>query len=63
MKRIPKLDALRGIAAVGTVIFHSWPTVFFLGSSFVDLFLVLSGYLITSIIIHNLNEDGFLRAL
>ena len=62
MKRIPELDAVRGIAALGIVMFHAYRTVFYLGWSFVDLFFVLSGYLITTIIIDNLGEHGFLRA-
>ncbi len=62
MKRIPELDAVRGIAALGIVMYHAYLTVFYLGWCFVDLFFVLSGYLITTIIIDNLGENGFLRA-
>ena len=29
--RIPELDAFRGIAAVGVVLFHAFPALFFLG--------------------------------
>ena len=59
---IPELDAFRGLAALGVVLFHAFPTVFFLGWSFVDLFFVLSGYLITSIILRHGNADSFFTA-
>jgi peptidoglycan/LPS O-acetylase OafA/YrhL len=62
MRQIPELNAIRGMAAVGVVLFHAYPSVFFLGWSCVDLFFVLSGFLITSIIIENHTKDGFLIA-
>jgi peptidoglycan/LPS O-acetylase OafA/YrhL len=62
MKRIEELDAVRGLAAVGVVMFHAYPSIFFLGWSCVDLFFVLSGFLITTIIIGNLSKEGFLIA-
>jgi peptidoglycan/LPS O-acetylase OafA/YrhL len=62
MKRIPELDALRGLAAIGVVAFHAFPSVFFWGWSCVDLFFVLSGYLITTIIIRQQSQQGFLRS-
>ena len=61
MRRIPELDALRGLAAVSVVAFHAWPTVFFLGWAGVDLFFVLSGFLITSIILEQHHDPRFLR--
>ena len=62
MKHVPELDSIRGLAAVTVAIFHAFPYLFFLGWSAVDLFFVLSGYLITTIIVHNLSSESFLRA-
>src|SRR5207244_4564952 len=62
MKEIPELDSVRGLAAAGIVLYHAFPFVFFLGWSCVDLFFVLSGYLITTIIIEHHRAPGFLRA-
>ena len=50
-ERFPALDGLRGIAAVGVVLFHVYPKYTFWCWSFVDLFFVLSGFLITRILI------------
>src|SRR5438876_336938 len=62
MKRILELDALRGIAAVGVVLFHAYPHTFFFAWSFVDLFFVLSGYLITTIVLRHLQAPDLLKA-
>lgn len=62
VKRIPELDALRGLAAVGVVLFHAFPHTFYWGWSCVDLFFVLSGYLITTIILRERNRAGFLQS-
>lgn len=67
MRRIPELDALRGIAAIGIVAFHygigfeaaSRFTRF--GITSLELFFVLSGYLISSIILAHSGGRGFLR--
>ena len=56
---MPELDALRGLAAVGVVAYHAWPSTFFLGWSCVDLFFVLSGFLISTIILEHVAEHGF----
>ena len=69
MRRIPELDAIRGIAVLVVVVHHlhfmtgtrlNW----FLehGWMAVDLFFVLSGFLITSIIIANDNDMAFFRS-
>jgi len=57
MKRIPELDSLRGIAASGIVVFHIDPTHIFWMWTFVDLFLVLSGFLITRILLESIAKD------
>ncbi len=58
--RIIELDALRGMAAVAVLICHL-PRGFWFGETGVDLFFVLSGFLITGIILRSLNQPRFLR--
>lgn len=58
--RIAELDAIRGLAAVAVMIFHSRRDFWF-GATGVDLFFVLSGYLISEIILQNRHRHGFLR--
>jgi peptidoglycan/LPS O-acetylase OafA/YrhL len=62
MRRIPDLDSLRGIAALAIMAFHLNPPAFAPGWTGVDLFFVLSGYLITGIILRHGETKGFLRA-
>lgn len=55
----PDIDGLRAIAVLSVVIFHisaSWLPNGFLG---VDIFFVISGYLITSIIYRDINQGKF----
>jgi peptidoglycan/LPS O-acetylase OafA/YrhL len=61
MRRVPELDALRGIAAIMVLSLHLGlgPRYGVLGSA-VDLFFVLSGYLITRIILRHEVDRGFL---
>ena len=61
MKRVPELDSLRALAAVVVLFFHLDPLRYFPGWTGVDLFFVLSGYLITSIILKNADSPGFYR--
>jgi peptidoglycan/LPS O-acetylase OafA/YrhL len=58
--RIPELDAVRGLAAVAIVVYHANQARFPWGWAAVDLFFVLSGFLITSIILRHGNSRGFL---
>jgi peptidoglycan/LPS O-acetylase OafA/YrhL len=58
--RVPELDAIRGLAAVAVLLAHL-PRNFWLGVTGVDMFFVLSGYLITSIIVTNLDQPRFFR--
>jgi peptidoglycan/LPS O-acetylase OafA/YrhL len=57
--RVAELDAIRAIAALAVLATHL-PLGFWFGETGVDLFFVLSGYLITTIIMRNHAEDGFL---
>ena len=60
MQRVKELDSIRGLAALAIVIYHLWfPAVAAFGLA-VDLFFVLSGYLITTIILDNALTEGFL---
>ena len=58
--RIPELDALRGAAALAVVVFHANARWLRWGWASVDLFFVLSGYLITAIILRHGDRPGFL---
>jgi peptidoglycan/LPS O-acetylase OafA/YrhL len=60
IERIKELDAIRGLAALTIVFFHLWLDRFGILGSAVDLFFVLSGYLITTIILNNTLNDRFL---
>ena len=59
-RRVPELDSLRGLAALAIVIYHADPRIIPFGWAAVDLFFVLSGYLITSIILRHGSTPGFL---
>ncbi len=56
---LPALDGLRGVAVIGVVLFHA-DALLRGGYLGVDLFFVLSGYLITSIILSELDATGTL---
>ncbi len=58
--RITELDALRGLAAVVIVVFHSNTRRMPWGWAAVDLFFVLSGFLITGIVLRHGGTRGFL---
>jgi peptidoglycan/LPS O-acetylase OafA/YrhL len=61
MRRIAELDSLRGVAALVVVLHHYWVRYVPFGWISVDLFFVLSGYLITSIILKGAEDRYFLR--
>ena len=55
----PDIDGLRAIAVLSVVIFHAFPE--YLGGGFigVDVFFVISGFLITSLILREQREERF----
>jgi peptidoglycan/LPS O-acetylase OafA/YrhL len=53
------IDGLRAISVVAVVLYHAFPTRISGGYVGVDIFFVLSGYLITEIIITKLNNHEF----
>ena len=55
----PDIDGLRALAVLAVVIFHAFPAVLPGGFIGVDVFFVISGFLITSIILKGLEQDSF----
>lgn len=55
----PDIDGLRGFAILSVVVFHAFPTVLRGGFVGVDIFFVISGFLISSIIFMNLQRNDF----
>jgi len=53
------IDGLRAIAVLSVVSFHAFPNMIKGGFVGVDIFFVISGYLITSIIFENLERGSF----
>ena len=55
----PEIAGLRAIAVLGVVLFHLKITGFSGGFAGVDIFFVISGYLITRNILFDLDAEGF----
>ena len=53
------IDGLRAIAVLFVIGFHTFPALFPGGFVGVDVFFVISGYLITGILLRNLRERRF----
>lgn len=53
------IDGLRALAVIAVVIYHAFPTILPGGFIGVDVFFVISGYLITRIIIQELQNNHF----
>ena len=69
-KRVPELDGLRAFAILGVILFHCYPSEGWLswsrfageaGWMGVDLFFVLSGYLITGILLDTVHRPHYYR--
>lgn len=59
MKYRTEIDGLRALAVVPVILFHAGVSRFSGGFVGVDVFFVISGYLITSIIIDDIEKDRF----
>ena len=59
MRRVPELDSIRGLAALGVMIYHLNSPAFLFQGVRVDLFLILSGYLVTTVILNRGNAGNF----
>ena len=59
--RIGGLDGLRAIAVIAVVAYHLWPDQLRAGFLGVDLFMVLSGFLITGLLIDERARAGAVR--
>jgi peptidoglycan/LPS O-acetylase OafA/YrhL len=57
------IQGLRGMAVALVVIFHVWPNVLRGGYVGVDIFFVISGYLITAILIGEIIDHGSINLL
>ena len=55
----PEIDGLRALAVLAVVVFHAFPLKLAGGFIGVDIFFVISGYLISSIILDSLKNDSF----
>jgi peptidoglycan/LPS O-acetylase OafA/YrhL len=55
----PDIDGLRAVAVLSVVIFHAFPHALASGFIGVDIFFVISGYLISSIIFENIDRGSF----
>ena len=55
----PDIDGLRAIAVLPVVFYHAFPSLLPGGYVGVDIFFVISGYLITNIILQSINTNQF----
>lgn len=59
MQYRPEIDGLRALAVIPVILFHAGFAYFSGGYVGVDIFFVISGYLITTIIVDDLKKDRF----
>src|SRR5690606_24551770 len=55
---IPGLDGIRAIAIISVLVFHFTPTMLPAGFLGVDVFFVLSGFLITTLLLRDVSRKG-----
>lgn len=55
----PDIDGLRAIAVMMVIGFHAFPSVFKGGFVWVDIFFVISGYLILTILLRSLSQQTY----
>lgn len=55
----PEIDGLRAIAVIGVVVNHAFPEILKGGFVGVDIFFVISGFLITRILINDIERSNF----
>lgn len=59
MKYRPEIDGLRALAVIPVILYHAGFSLFHGGFVGVDIFFVISGYLITSLLITDLDKQEF----
>jgi peptidoglycan/LPS O-acetylase OafA/YrhL len=59
LKYRPDIDGLRAVAVIAVVIYHAFPGLFPGGYAGVDVFFVISGFLISSILYKQIQEKSF----
>src|SRR5271165_5703400 len=59
LKYRPYVDGMRAIAVLSVIGYHAFPDWIFSGFVGVDIFFVISGFLISSIILMNLDRNRF----
>ncbi|SEK01638.1 Peptidoglycan/LPS O-acetylase OafA/YrhL, contains acyltransferase and SGNH-hydrolase domains [Paraburkholderia diazotrophica] len=55
----PDIDGLRAVAVLAVVVFHAFPSLLRGGFVGVDIFFVISGFLITNILLSELEAEAF----
>ncbi|MHB8185119.1 MAG: acyltransferase family protein [Dermatophilaceae bacterium] len=58
---MPEIQVLRAVAVMLVVIYHYWPGTFTGGYVGVDAFFVISGYLITSHLLREVDRTQYLQ--
>ena len=59
LKYRPEIDGLRALAVIPVILFHAGFEIFSGGFIGVDVFFVISGYIITKLIIREYNLNSF----
>ena len=58
----PEIQALRALAVALVVVYHLWPASLPGGFVGVDVFFAISGFLITSLLLREIDRTGRLRS-